>query len=106
MTPEQIESINEIYIDGSVEAKFEGVANLDEGNASAAGGAGFAFARSPRGTEIIPGLVYIEIDPPTAHHFVNELTVFPVPEPGAPLLAAVGAATLAACRRRAAHSRA
>lgn len=101
VTPETLDDFNyQIYIDGSVEAKFEGVANLDQGSASATGGAGFAFARSPRGTEVIPGLVYIEIDPPTAHSFVNELTVFPVPEPGAPLLAAVGAATLAACRRR------
>jgi len=101
VTPEQIASINEVYIDGSVEAKFEGVANLTEGGASATGGAGFSFARSPRGTEVIPGVVYIEIDPPTDHRFVNEEhTFFPVPEPGAPLLVAVGAATLAACRRR------
>jgi hypothetical protein len=102
VTPETLADFNhQIYIDGSVEAKMDGLLqNLTEGNASATGGAGFALARSPRGTEVVPGLVYIEIDPPTAHHFVNELTVFAVPEPGAPLLAAVGAATLAACRRR------
>ena len=40
VTPETLDDFNyQIYIDGSVEAKFEGVANLDQGSASATGGA-------------------------------------------------------------------
>jgi hypothetical protein len=111
VTPEQLELASyEIYLTVNASASVEGPAQLQLASATVNGGAGTLLAkrRAGRGSEPIPGIVYLEFDPPIAHSFTGPNTFFPVPEPGAPLLAAVGAATLstlAACRRRAARKR-
>jgi hypothetical protein len=95
LTREQLEdSFGEVDLFASVSAELESFGGID-GSATASGGVGFA-----RGGEPAPGTIHIDVDPPLAHTYTGSQTFFPVPEPGAPLLAAVGGAVLAATRRR------
>jgi hypothetical protein len=108
LTPEQLDDLNyQVYVDVNASASIESTILTQSASAHVTGGSDALLAkrREGRGSEPVPGILYIEIDPPTAHHFTGSLTNFPVtpvPEPGAPLLVAVGAAVLAGCRRRAA----
>lgn len=85
----------QVDIIANVGASLESQGGIN-GQALASGG----FSLS-RGGEPEPGTIHIDIDPPLAHHYTGSMTAFPVPEPGVPLLAAVGATTIFAARRRA-----
>lgn len=101
LTRDQLLASNlQVDIEINVSAQLESIGGID-GSAIAAGGVG--FSRGPA----VPGTVFVDIDPPLAHHYVGSMTAFPtsVPEPGAPALLAVGAATLLACGRRRARAR-
>jgi hypothetical protein len=101
LTPQQLQANNyEIYIDINASAQLESVEQIQQAAAQVGGGGGALLAarRAGRGTEPIPGVVYIEIDPPTAHSYQGSNTFFPVPEPGGPLLLAVGGAALGTAR--------
>jgi hypothetical protein len=87
-----IASGGELDILVSVSAQLETLGGID-GEAHAGGG----FSR---GDQPVPGRVYLQLDPPLAHHFTGSMTAFPVPEPGAPLLLAAGGGVLLAARRR------
>jgi hypothetical protein len=78
----------------NVSAQLESLGGID-GQALVAGGVPFS-----RGSQPTPGHVLLAIDPPLAHHFTGSMTSFlAVPEPGAPLLVAAGAAVLLAAGR-------
>jgi hypothetical protein len=105
VTPEQLaQTFYEIYLTVNASVSLEGQAQLQFASGTVNGGAGTLLAkrRTGRGSEPLPGIIYLEFDPPIAHSFTGPNTFFPAPEPGAPLLAAVGAAVLAAFRRRSA----
>lgn len=90
LTPDQLQTLGyEIDIEAQVDAGFEGVNAINSAVATASGGTGLS-----RGAPQTPGRLYLELDPPLAHHFTGSQTFFLVPEPGAPLLLAAGAATL------------
>jgi hypothetical protein len=96
LTRDQIIAMNgELDIEVHVSANLESQGGIDA-SASATG----ALPLLARGAEPPPGRAYLELDPPLAISYTGSNTFFPVPEPGAPLLVAVGAATLAAYRRR------
>jgi len=89
LTGDQLLDSNlEVDIEASVSAELENLGAGIDGSASASGGAGLS-----RGGEPLPGTIYVNIDPPLAHTYTGSMTAFPVlaPEPGAPLLLAVGA---------------
>jgi len=94
LTREQIMASNEIDISVQISAQLEAFGGLDA-EAYVGGGAPLA-----RGAGPVPGVVYLELDPPLAISFTGSQTSFPVPEPGAPLLLAMGSAVLCAARRR------
>lgn len=96
LTREQIMASNEIDISVQISAQLEAFGGLD---AEAVVSGGIPLAR---GAGPVPGVVYLELDPPLAISFTGSQTSFPVlvPEPGAPLLLAVGAAALAVVDRR------
>jgi hypothetical protein len=96
LTREQIMANNELDISVQISAQLEAFGGLD---AEAHVGGGISLAR---GAGPVPGVVYLELDPPLAISFTGSQTSFPVPapEPGAPLLLAAGAAALAAGGRR------
>jgi hypothetical protein len=97
LTRDQILAMNgELDIEVHVSATLEAQGGLNA-SASANGALPLLIAR---GAEPPPGRAYLELDPPLQISYTGSQTFFPVPEPGAPLLAAAGAATLAACRRR------
>jgi hypothetical protein len=97
LTRDQIIAANgELDIEVQVSAQLEAFGGLNA-SASANGALPLLLAR---GAQPPPGHAYLELDPPLQISYTGPNTFFPVPEPGAPLLAAVGAATLAACRRR------
>jgi hypothetical protein len=101
LTRDQIIAMNaELDIAVNVSASLEAQGGL---NATAL--AGGALPLLARGADPPPGNAYLELDPPLQISYTGPNTFFPVPEAGAPLLAAVVAATLAACRRRAVRAR-
>jgi len=90
LTPQDLANRSyQIDIDAQVDAGFEGVNAINSAVATASGGTGLS-----RGAPQPPARLYLELDPPLAHHFTGSQTFFLVPEPGAPLLLAAGAATL------------
>jgi hypothetical protein len=93
---EIIAASGELDISVQVSAQLEASGGL---NASATAGGSGSLSRGGGPT---PGLVQLSLDPPLAISFTGPNTQFPVlaPEPGAPLLAAAGAAVLCAAGRR------
>jgi hypothetical protein len=93
LTRDQILDANlELDIQVHVSAQLESLGGID-GSATVSGGLPLARGGTP-----VPGRVYLELDPPLAISFTGSQTFFPAPEPGAPLLAVVGVAVLAAAR--------
>jgi hypothetical protein len=93
----------EVDIEVHVSATLEASGGLNA-SASATGALPLLLRR---GAAPEPGRAYLTIDPPLEVTFTGSATHFdpiPAPEPGAPLLVAVGAGVLAMCRRRAATS--
>lgn len=102
LTPQQLQDrLFQIDIEAQVDANFENVTAGFEGAAHASGGAGL-LALGPRGTEPVPSIVSVVLDPPLAHSYTGSMTSFPVlaPEPAAPLLLGVGAVVLRGARAR------
>jgi hypothetical protein len=101
LTRDQIIAANgELDIEVQVSAQLEAQGGLDA-TASASGALPLLLARGAGPPP--PGRAYLSLDPPLQISYTGGATSFPaipVPEPGAPLLAAVGSATLAAFRRR------
>jgi hypothetical protein len=96
-----ISSNLEIGLEAQVTAGFQLPELVTNGYASASGGVPLSV---PRGGAPLPSTVYVNLDPPLAHHYAGSMTFFPVPEPGAPLLLAAGGVILFASSRR--HPRA
>jgi len=100
MTRDQIiQSGGELDVSVSVSAQLESSGGLDataeaSGSASLASGAALAADAPPP-----PGTIYLVLDPPLAISYTGTYTVFPAPEPGAPLLGVACGATLLALRR-------
>jgi hypothetical protein len=102
LTREQlIQSGGELDISVSVSAQLESFGGLDA-TAEASGGASLMSGDARLASlaaDPAPGTIYLALDPPLAVSYSGTHTVFPAPEPGAPLLAAACGATLCALRR-------
>jgi|GEM_PF-5494450 len=88
----------EIDIEVNVSASLESQGGIDA-EAQVSGGVPLSRGGGP-----VPGVVYLELDPPLAISFTGSQTSFPpisAPEPAAPALAAAGGLVLLAARRRA-----